>query len=186
MKIQCTNCEAVYNINDSKINRYLEVRHSNESIETVPNYINALRNKSGCELFAIYMNKSQEFVGTLGITDFDHYNKRLEYGLIIGEKKARLIGVGTLATILLYEYIFSFTDIEKIHNPVVEKNKSSWKLVESLGSKREGILRKHFHSSTNDILDIYLYGILKEEWENQKNTNPIICRNNSIKIEDSI
>ena len=62
-------------LNDSKINRYLEVRHSNESIETVPNYINALRNKSGCELFAIYMNKSQEFVGTLAITDFDNYNK---------------------------------------------------------------------------------------------------------------
>ena len=104
------------------INQFLEVRHEKQNLNTITNYINDLRSKSGCDLFGIYFTKSKKMVGTLGITNYDKHNKRLEYGLLVGDEKARQFGIGVLASILFYEYIFSMFDIKKIHNPVVDEN----------------------------------------------------------------
>ena len=94
---------------------------------------------------------------------------------------SRQMGIGGLATMMFYEYIFSYTDMQKIHNPVVDANKNAWRLVESLGSKREGVLKKHFLLSKGKSRDMYLYGILKEEWIQSKKNIPLI--NLKIKIE---
>tara|TARA_Y100001960_G_C14731621_1_gene857902 strand:- start:108 stop:737 length:630 start_codon:yes stop_codon:yes gene_type:complete len=155
-------------LNDNEVNKYLEVRHVKQNLISIFNYINNIRSKDGCDVFGIYYNKSDLMVGTIGISHFDKFNKRLEYGLLIGDKKARQIGIGFLATILFYEYIFSEYDIIKIYNPVVDENKNAWTLVESLGSIREGILRNHFIFSSGNIKNMYLYGILKDDWLNAK------------------
>ena len=169
-------------LNDSKVNEYLEVRHKKQNIDTVYNYINNLRKKSNCDLFGIYFKKSKQIIGTLGISNFDKNNKRVEYGLLVGDAKARNFGVGVLATILFYEYIFSMYDIIKIHNPVVEENKSAWKLVESLGSLREGTLRNHFISSSGRINNMFLYGLTKEDWIDSKKKIPQV--NLDLKISE--
>ena len=78
---------------------------------------------------------------------------------------------------MFYEYIFTYTDMQKIHNPVVDANKDAWQLVESLGSKREGVLRKHFLLSSGESRNMYLYGILKEDWIQSKKNIPLILIN---------
>jgi len=169
-------------LNDPESNKYLEVRHKIQTEFSTINYINNLREIEGCDLFGIYKNESEILVGTLGITNYDKNNKRIEYGLLIGDKMSRQMGIGGLATIMFYEYIFTYTDMQKIHNPVVDANKNAWQLVESLGSKREGVLRKHFLLSSGESRNMYLYGILKEDWLQRKKNIPLT--NLKIKIEE--
>ena len=161
-------------LNDPESNKYLEVRHKIQTESLVINYINNLRQIEGCDLFGIFIKSSEAIVGTLGITNYDKNNKRIEYGLLIGDKISRQMGIGGLATIMFYEYIFTYTDMQKIHNPVVDANKDAWQLVESLGSKREGVLRKHFLLSSGESRNMYLYGILKEDWIQSKKNIPLM------------
>ena len=47
---------------------------------------------------------------------------------------------------------------------VIADNYSAWRVLESSGIKREGVLRKHAVLLSGKICDIYIYGILREEW----------------------
>ena len=106
-------------LNNPQTNKYLEVRHSKQTKNTIIDYINNLRSKNGCDLLGIFYLKTNQMYGTLGIINFDANNKRIENGLLFGDKKSRRIGTGGLATILFYNYTFFHTDIIKIHNNVV-------------------------------------------------------------------
>lgn len=153
-------------LNDPKINKFLEVRHKKQSIETIIDYINGLRSKIGCELFAIFTKKEHLYVGTLGLTDYNPNNGYAVYGLMIGDTKAQMLGLGFggEATILIIEYLFQNPKIRKIWNGVVADNNQSWKLLEFLGFQREGVQREHVTLSSGEIRDVYMYGILRKEW----------------------
>ena len=74
----------------------------------------------------------------------------------------------------------------KIYFPIVDENEDAWRLQEKLGSKREGVLRKHFILSPNKIKDVYVYGIIKEDWESAKKDHSYINTNTNIKIKNII
>ena len=150
-------------LNDPKINKYLEVRHNKQTIEGIFDYINNHRSKKNSEVFAIFTKKDKIHVGNIGII-YDAGNKHVEYGIMVGNKKAQMIGLGGEATILMFEYLFKNSEVRKIFNGIISENESSWKLFESIGSTREGTLRKQCLFSNGKECDAYIYGILKEEW----------------------
>ena len=46
-------------LNDESLNQYLEVRHQKQNLRTVTNYINSLRKKPNCDMFAIFTKKDR-------------------------------------------------------------------------------------------------------------------------------
>jgi len=152
-------------LNDSEVNEFLEVRHKKQSIEDVINYVNTLRAKPGCELFAVFTKKEHIHVGNVAITHYNPDNQGyVIYGLMIGDPRARMLGLGGEATVLMIEYLFRNPDIRRIQGGAVADNYNSCNVFESLGFKREGVLRKHSVLSSGKICDGYIYGILREEW----------------------
>jgi RimJ/RimL family protein N-acetyltransferase len=90
-----------------------------------------------------------------------------EIGYIFN-KKYQGKGFATEAIQKYILYQFSRTNIHKIIAHCSPKNVKSWKLLERLKFKREGILRKNifffFFKNNKPIwLDTYEYGLLKED-----------------------
>jgi len=156
-------------LNDPKINEFLEVRHNRQTIGNVVEYINGVRSKAGCEVFAIFLKAGKTHVGNIAIIQFNPFNQGYAiFGLTIGEPKAQMVGAGGEATLLIVDYIFRSRSIRRIQGGVYSDNQKSRKMLESLGFKEEGVFRKHVVLNSGKLNDLITYGLLREEWEGQR------------------
>jgi len=76
-------------------------------------------------------------------------------------------GYGTEAVQIAVDYLFMSKGIVRIQAGTLIDNVASQKVLEKVGFKREGRIRKAIFSWGNWV-DLYLYGILREEWKEQK------------------
>jgi len=76
-------------------------------------------------------------------------------------------GYGTEAVQIAVDYLFMSKGIVRIQAGTLIDNVASQKVLEKVGFKREGRIRKGIFSWGNWV-DLYLYGILREEWEEPK------------------
>lgn len=156
-------------LNEPAINQYLDVGRNKQTMADIYNYIRALRSKKNCEIFGIFLQKGNTHVGNISITQYNPYNNGAAYfGILIGDQRAIAMGIGAQAEAMFIEFLFRQFTIRKVAADVPEVNHKSWKLLEQLGMKREGILRKEVTLASGEYCDTYLYGILKEEWMDQR------------------
>ncbi len=67
-------------------------------------------------------------------------------------------------------WAFEEFDIVKVTARADFQNRQSWRVMEKLGMKREGILRSAMAPSAanpGERVDVVCYGVLREEWESQ-------------------
>src|SRR3989338_5631358 len=145
-------------LNDNQINQFLEVRNNQQTIEDIANYVNGLRSRSGCELFAIFTKQDNRHVGNIAISNFNLNSNYAEYGLLIGNIQLHKSGLAAEATILLLEYLFQYVNVHKVIAHSTADNQPASKLIEHLGFTQEGTLRKQFILSSGKIVDVYCYG----------------------------
>jgi len=89
--------------------------------------------------------------------------KQLEigYSLVPSERGK---GYGTEATQLMVDYLFLSKDIARVQAQTDPRNIASHKVLEKVGFKKEGTLRKSFFMR-GEWRDAYVYSILREEWK---------------------
>jgi RimJ/RimL family protein N-acetyltransferase len=92
--------------------------------------------------------------------------KQLEigYSLVPSERGK---GYCTEATQLMVDYLFLSKDTMRIQAQTDTRNAASQKVLEKVGFKKEGTLRKNFFMR-GEWRDAYLYSILREEWKEPK------------------
>ena len=156
-------------LNDNEINKFLETRHLEQTEIKVVDYINFLRNINNCDLFSIFDKETNCHIGNLTITSFNtNKNGSVDFGIMIGDKMSRSIGIGAEVMISFIDFIFSFDIIERISAGAASENFKSCKTLESIGFKREGVIRKVFPLNNGDKCDAIHYGLLKEEWNDKR------------------
>ncbi len=174
-------------LNDPQVNQFLEVRHHKQNIVSVINYINFLRSKKGCELFAIFTKKEHLHIGNIAITDYNPNNQRYAvFGMIIGDIKAQELGLGGQAMALLIDYLFIDPLIIKIKCGVIAENEKSWKTIEAIGFKRESVLRQRSVLASGKITDVYPYGLLREEWYEKRKIYTLILKDLKISSRKTV
>ncbi len=82
----------------------------------------------------------------------------------IGNKNIRGKGYGKEALKILLDYGFNDRDFHRIQLNVLEFNHGAIALYEKAGFKKEGVFRE-FVLREGSRYDLYLYGLLKREWE---------------------
>jgi RimJ/RimL family protein N-acetyltransferase len=103
-----------------------------------------------------------EPVGYAGVHNISWRNRHAEIGYQISEAfQGR--GYGTAAVRLLVERVFADSPIERLMALIHHENVASMRLVERLGFRREGLLRKHFVVQ-GQLVDEALYGLLRADW----------------------
>ena len=94
------------------------------------------------------------------------YMEMLEigYGLVASERGK---GFGTEAAQLVVDYLFLTKNVARIQATTHPKNAISQRVLEKVGFRREGILRKP-HLIRGEWTDLFIFSILREEWKEPK------------------
>jgi len=82
------------------------------------------------------------------------------YSLVPSERGK---GYGTEALEIMVDYLFLSKEAMRIQVQTDLRNIASQKVIEKVGFKKEGTLRKNFFMR-GELRDCYIYSILREEW----------------------
>jgi RimJ/RimL family protein N-acetyltransferase len=92
--------------------------------------------------------------------------KQLEIGYTLVPSE-RGKGYGTEALRIMVDYLFLSREIVRIQAQTDQRNVASQKILEGVGFKKEGTLRRNFFMR-GEWTDDYIYSILREEWKEPK------------------
>ena len=113
---------------------------------------------------AFRIEREGELIGEIRFKNIKWFNRKAELSIIL-TKEHQSSGFGKAAMQKIMEYAFEKMNLHRLEAEVIEFNKPSIKLVESLGFIKEGTLREAKYSD-GKYWDIYRYGILKPEFNN--------------------
>ncbi|MGA8665129.1 MAG: GNAT family protein [Thermoplasmata archaeon] len=112
--------------------------------------------------FAVEARGAPGVVGVVGHYVSHPVLQTVEVWYLIGDPAARGRGYGREAVGLLVDHLFRTTSLERVAATCDVENLASCRLVEGLGFRREGTLRRalHHHARWHDV---HVYGITREE-----------------------
>lgn len=119
-------------------------------------------------VFGIEIIEQLELIGITVLSDIDLINRSAEFGIFIGEKKQRGKGYAIEATQETLSFGFYKLGLNRIFVRVLEDNKTTIKLNNSIGFIREGILRQNVFKN-NEYKSSIIMSILKSEYQNNSN-----------------
>lgn len=123
-------------------------------------YQSYLKNDSRIE-FIIIKKDDDKKIGTIGLSNIDYRNQKCEYGILIGEEEEQRKGYGKEASIAIIDYAFQELNLHKIYLKVFSDNEFALKVYDSLGFKKEGLLKKDIFKN-GEFKDVVIMGILRE------------------------
>jgi RimJ/RimL family protein N-acetyltransferase len=125
--------------------------------------INRSKNES---FYAVCLKENGKLIGNLylGKGEFDTW----ELGYVFN-RKYQGQGYAAEGAKALLDYTFTHLDARRIIAMCSPKNEPSWKLLERINMRREGLLLQNIYFKTDNNgepiwLDTYEYAILKAEW----------------------
>lgn len=131
------------------VRKYIELQNSYPPFE----------DEQVCEL-AIERKEDGKVIGFVGLIRQDP--GQAEVGWVLAEEY-RGQGYVTEAARALMDYGFSSLDLHRIHADTNTDNSPSYRVMERLGMRREGLLKEAFFDDGKWV-DRYIYAILADEW----------------------
>ena len=124
-------------------------------------FIAWLKRKSGERNYTWVIEHKQfgVVIGTISIVEVDYSGKIVTVGYTLS-KKFQHQGLATEALKELVRYVLRDLNAERVQAKVMPENLSSCKLLERVGFKNEGILKKGAFCRTNCV-DVYIYSLVK-------------------------
>ena len=122
-------------------------------------------------LFTIENKETKEFMGGCGLHDISGKNRTGVVGIWIAKQFCGK-GFGTDAMKVLLDIAFWEANLNKVTLNVYGYNKRAIRSYEKVGFKIEGIFREQFYRFGTYHDEIKM-GILRKEWEEQKNGKPV-------------
>lgn len=152
---------------DSEFLKYydyvLPIPQSNEEVNKTFKYYET--NESS-NVVSIKLKESNKIIGIAGFDDIVKDNKVATLFIGIGDKSLRGQGYGKEAINLLLKFGFNELDFHRIQLNVLQFNYTAIHMYEKAGFIKEGTYRE-FVLRDGKRFDLYLYGLLKSEWENK-------------------
>ncbi|GLC82391.1 GNAT family N-acetyltransferase [Lacrimispora brassicae] len=126
----------------------------------------AARRSTDDSFYAVCLNGTGKLIGNLYLGKEDYNTWELGY---VFNRKYQGQGYATEAAAALLCYAFTHLGARRIIAMCSPKNDHSWKLLERLHMRREGLLLENIYFKTNSSgepvwLDTYEYALLKSEW----------------------
>lgn len=118
--------------------------------------------------FAVYDKASRTFVGSTSYLAVSLIHKRLEIGWTWYSKNVWASAVNPSCKLLLLGHGFETLGLNRIEFKLDATNERSWRAVERLGAKHEGVHRAHMVMPEGRIRDSAYFSIVKDEWASVK------------------
>jgi RimJ/RimL family protein N-acetyltransferase/methionyl-tRNA formyltransferase len=150
-------------LRDPKVNQYLETRWSNQTIETIREFVNTTINCLDNYLFAIIENKSSTHIGNIKIGHIDTHHSHATVSYFIGERSSWGKGYAKESVRLITQFGFNKLKLHRLQAGVYASHAASKRVLEKVGYKYE-CSRKAQLKGANGWEDHLLYGLLREDW----------------------
>ncbi|MDT8717319.1 GNAT family N-acetyltransferase [Clostridium sp. 19966] len=121
-------------------------------------------------IFGIRLKEDHRLIGILGYDDIVWASGSAFLFIGIGEYDFHGKGLAKEALTLLLDFGFSELNLHKIQLNVLQYNERAIKLYEACGFVKEGTYREYIYRDSQRY-DMYLYGILKTEWQQNARKN---------------
>jgi UDP-4-amino-4,6-dideoxy-N-acetyl-beta-L-altrosamine N-acetyltransferase len=144
--------------NDPAVRQNMYTRHE-ITLEEHRAWWGATEQRSDRQYFMYEVNGLAQ--GIVGFTDIDFKNRSSSWAFYAAPGAAK--GTGSRMEFLALEHAFKSLQLHKLHCEVLAFNEAVIGLHQKFGFQIEGILREH-HKVDEEFVDIYLLGILDEEW----------------------
>jgi len=118
-------------------------------------------------VFAVRVVETDDLIGFVGFWEIEWANRAAWLGIGIGDRAYWSHGYGTGAMELALKYAFDEMNLHRVQLTVLDYNERAIALYEKLGFRREGTYRE-FGLREGERYDMYLYGLLRPEWESQR------------------
>ena len=108
------------------------------------------------------LGREEAAAGWFSLFDFNPRNRSAEFGYGV---VPRLRGQGLARPMLAeaFDRAFAEHDLNKLHCQTAACNRPSVRLLESLGMRRDAVLREH-HELDGVLHDDFVYSLLRREW----------------------
>jgi RimJ/RimL family protein N-acetyltransferase len=136
---------------ESALRQWLDERHKDQNVF----------------LFGVRLHEGDELIGVVELEGilWNHQVGWLSIG--IGAASQRSRGYGVEALRLALDFAFRELNLHRVQLTVFSYNVPAIALYERLGFRREGAYREFLHRD-GQRFDMYLYGLLRREWEVQR------------------
>jgi ribosomal-protein-serine acetyltransferase len=156
-----------YLVNDNRehLKKWLPWVDNMQAVENAKDYIaSCLRQAAEKTDFAYAIMYERKMVGRIGIHHINQQNKIGEIGYWLAGGLQGM-GIVTKSCKALIYYGFKELGLNRIEIKCATSNDKSRAIAEKLRFKQEGILRQA-EWLNGKFVDLYLYSMLKEEWNN--------------------
>jgi RimJ/RimL family protein N-acetyltransferase len=115
-------------------------------------------------VFAILALPEKQLIGNCAFHQIDWKNRWAIFGIVIGDKNYWNKGCGTDATRTLLRFAFEQLGLNRVELEVYDFNPRAIRAYEKAGFRRDGVRRQALYRD-GAFHDIYLMGILREDWD---------------------
>lgn len=167
-KASTSDSNAMFNnwANDKEVTKYLRWDSYKKEEDTIK-FLNYLENSYKEDNFYNWMVIPKEErvpIGTIGAVNIDVNNNTVEIGHCYGRKFWNK-GYGTETLTRIIKFFFEEVGVETIYAYYVDGNSASGKVLEKVGMKYEGILRKRVYDKvTKKQVDLISYSITRDDY----------------------
>lgn len=131
-------------LNDPAVNRFLEVRYTQHTIESCRSFIEACNVDPSSFLFGIFVDNGKTHIGNIKLGAIDWRYSSGQISLFIGEKSHMGVGYATESILEIVKFGFMELGLSRLEAGCYEDNLGSLRAFLKAGFSLEGFFRKKF------------------------------------------
>ena len=170
LTVQHVSQEYVNWLNDKEVTEFLEVRHIQQTLGSITEFISEIANDGSRYMFAIYSKDSNQHIGNGSVLMINHIHQTFDIGYLIGNKTFWGTSAGYETCLLLLSFAFDTLNLRKCFSGVYSNHVMSRFMMRKIGFIHEATLKDHLLFNGKSVDEIY-YGMDKVLWNNIKNKN---------------
>ncbi len=145
-------------LNDERVNRFLETRHSRQTLDGVRAYVDRITRRDDEWLFAICLEADGTHIGNIKLGPVKPHHGVADISLFIGEPACWGRGYATEAIRLLSGHALRDLGLHKISAGMYASNDASLRAFLKAGYREEGRRRKHYllDGRPEDVIELGL------------------------------
>ncbi|PFX46519.1 alanine acetyltransferase [Bacillus pseudomycoides] len=166
-KIEEVHLQEVYSIYDNdKVFEYCGIipKHNLQTVRKMIGHFDRDYHKKSRIKWGIFQkNQSDKLVGIIESMDFNQKVNMVSIGYFLAEDYWGK-GIATESVRMVVKFLFEEVNVNRIQTEVMPVNEVSKKVLLKNGFIKEGVLRQASLWSGKGVIDLEIYGILKEDY----------------------
>lgn len=143
-------------LTDPEVNRYLETRFAQQSIESIRAFVEGVNAGDGEHLFGIFLRAGERHIGNIKIGPINRQHQLADISLFIGERGCWGQGYATEAIVAASRHAFGSLQVRKLSAGMYAPNQASYRAFRKAGYREEARRPAHYllEGKPCDILEL--------------------------------